>query len=58
MIFLRIVSISLLSVVIVAEMIKGHSDCDQLLSNNEKFLSRKRRYLHFPEGSSLQLGKY
>lgn len=56
--FRLISSIWLLSAVIVAEMAKGQSDCDQLvLSNDEKFLSRRRRYLHFPEGSSLQLGK-
>lgn len=33
-------------------------DINVRLNDTEKGLSRKRRYLVFPEGSSLQLGQY
>lgn len=33
-------------------------EMDDSRENNQKLLSRRRRYLAFPEGSSLQLGKF
>lgn len=47
------------SVLLTSKLIEGYFDCrnnDDDLSEDHKILSRHRRYLIFPEGSSLQLG--